>query len=140
MNRRALFLVFISAVAVWLTASTLGCKSKKSLDGDVDHLLTAIAAANYEHFKADAHPALSQEVSKEEFDRMAVVLKKLGPLESKSMTSISVKAGAPAEGKYDMRFANGQCVLEIKSLEGKLVGFRFRGPDIERLAREASSP
>jgi hypothetical protein len=34
-----------------------------------------------------------------------------------------------------MEFANGSCKLEIKSLDGKLVGFHFTGPDIERLAK-----
>lgn len=135
MKRRALLLVLVSIITAWLATSVLGCRSKKSLDADVDHLLTAIAATDYDHFKADAHPSLAQEVSKQEFDRMALVLKKLGPLESKQMTSIEVKAGGLAEGKYEMRFANGSCTLQIKSVEGKLVGFRFLGPDIERLSR-----
>lgn len=66
---------------------------------------------------------------------MAKVLKGLGPLKSKTMTSIQVKAGAPFEGQYDMEFANGSCKLKIKSLDGKLVGFHFSGPDVDRLMK-----
>ena len=84
---------------------------------DVDRLL------------ADARRAL------QEFEDMAKVLKKLGPLKSKSMTSIQVKSGAPTEGKYNMEFTNGSCQLDIKSLNGKLVGFHFTGPDIARLTK-----
>ena len=60
MKRRALLLVLVSVVTAWLATSTLGCRSKKSLDADVDHLLTAIATADYDHFKGDAHPSLAQ--------------------------------------------------------------------------------
>jgi hypothetical protein len=105
------------------------------MDADVDHLLVAMATSDYEHFKADAHPALAKEVSEQEFTTMAAVLKKLGPVKSKSMKSIQIKQGAPSQGTYDMEFANGSCKLEIKSLDGKLVGFHFTGPDIERLAK-----
>lgn len=135
MQRRSFLLAFLSMLVMQLVFSTLGCKSKKTLDADVDHLLVAIGSADYDHFKADAHPSLVNEVSKQEFDGMAKVLKKLGPLKSKSMTSIQVKAGAPTEGHYDMEFANGSCKLDIKSLDGKLVGFRFTGPDVERLMK-----
>ena len=51
------------------------------------------------------HPALVTEVSKEEFDGMAKVLKKLGPIKSKTMTAIRVNAGAPTEGDYNLEFA-----------------------------------
>lgn len=114
---------------------SIGCKSKQTLDADVDHLLVAIASSDYDHFKADAHPALAQEVSKQEFDDIAKVVKKLGPLKSKTMTSIQVKSGAPTVGQYNMDFTNGSCQLEIKSLNGKLVGFQFTGPDIARLMK-----
>jgi len=122
-------------VLIALLLAPLGCKSKASLDADVDHLLVAISTSDYDHFKADAHPALSKEVSKEQFDRMATVLKALGPMKSKSMKSISVKAGAPSEGHYEIEFANGAATLDIKSLDGKLVGFNFGGPDVARLSR-----
>ena len=135
MHRRSLLLALLATLVMGLALSSLGCKSKKTLDADVDHLLTAIATSDYDHFKADAHPALATEVSKEEFDGMAKVLKGLGPLKSKTMTKIEVKAGAPAEGHYDMEFANGSATLEIKSLDGKLVGFHFGGPDVARLTR-----
>ena len=133
MYRRHLFLSFLVTIAMLL--ASLGCKSKASLDADVDHLLVAISTSDYDHFKADAHPALAKELSKEQFDRMAKVLKGLGPLKTKSMKSISVKAGAPSEGHYEMQFANGSATLEIKSLDGKLVGFNFNGPDVTRLSR-----
>lgn len=135
MNRRSLFALVLSALVMALGFSSVACKSKASLDADVDHLLTAIASSDYEHFKADAHPALATEVSQDEFEGMARVLKKLGPLKSKKMTSIQVKSGAPSEGKYEMEFENGKCDLEIKSLEGKLVGFHFTGPDVQRLMK-----
>jgi len=131
MPRRSFLLALLSSVV--LVLSMLGCKSKQTLDADVDHLLVAIASSDYEHFKADAHPGLVQEVSKSEFEGMAKVLKGFGPLKSKSMTSIQIKAGAPTEGQYNMEFANGSCTLKIKSLNGKLVGFHFSGPDVDRL-------
>lgn len=132
MNRRTL----LSLVVVLLSLFAFtGCKSKATLDADVDHLLVAIAASDYDHFKADAHPALVNEVSKEEFEGMARALKRLGPLKSKSMKGISVKSGAPTEGHYEMEFENGSCSLEIKSLDGKLVAFHFSGPDIARLSK-----
>lgn len=136
MNRRAFVLASLSTFVLPQALSALGCKSKASLDADVDHLLVAISTSDYDHFKADAHPALAKEVSKEEFEGMAKVLKKLGPLKSKSMQGITVKAGAPSEGKYKMEFQNGSADLEIKSLDGKLVGFHFTGPDVKRLATE----
>ena len=125
----------MSSLVMALVFSSTGCKSKKSLDADVDHLLAAIAASDYDHFKADAHPGLVTEVSKAEFDSMAKVLKKLGPLRSKSMTAMRVKSGAPTEGDYDMVFANGACKLQIKSVNGKLAGFHFTGPDVSRLMK-----
>jgi hypothetical protein len=134
MDRRSI-LVALLATFVMQLVSGLGCKSKQSLDADVDHLLVAIASADYELFKADAHPSLVNEVSKEEFDGMVRVLEKLGPLESKRMTSIHVQAGGPAEGQYDMKFTNGSCKLQIKSLDGKLVAFHFTGSDIDRLLK-----
>jgi len=136
MKRRTLFaLVSMLVMQLVLSSFLMGCKSKASLDADVDHLLVAIASSDYDHFKADAHPALTKEVSKEEFEGMARVLKKLGPLQSKSMQAINVKSGAPTEGKYKMVFQNGSCTLDIKSLNGKLVGFHFTGPDIDRLLK-----
>ena len=133
MHRRTLLLTLVAALVTLFALSSTGCKSKKTLDADVDHLLVAIARSDYEHFKADAHPALVNEVSKDEFESMAMVLKRLGPLKSKTMKSISVRQGAPTEGQYDMEFENGSCSLAIKSLDGKLVGFHFEGPDIKRL-------
>jgi hypothetical protein len=133
-SRRSLLVVLVLSLFALFTVS--GCKSKASLDADVDHLLVAIGSSDYDHFKADAHPALQKEVTKEEFEGMARVLKKLGPLQSKSMTAIRVKSGAPTEGDYKMVFTNGSCNLAIKSLNGKLVGFHFTGPDIDRLLRE----
>lgn len=135
MKRRHFLLVLFSSLVLQLALSSLGCKSKATLDADVDHLLVAIGGSDYEHFKADAHPALVTEVSKEEFDRMAKVLKKLGPIKSKTMTAIRVKAGAPTEGNYNLEFANGSCSLSIKSADGKLAGFHFTGPDIQRLSK-----
>jgi hypothetical protein len=32
-------------------------------------------------------------------------------------------------------FTNGSCTLQIKSIEGKLAGFHFSGPDVERLMK-----
>lgn len=133
MHRRSLLLALVASLALLVAFSSAGCKSKKTLDADVDHLLVAIASSDYEHFKADAHPGLVNEVSDHEFDSMAKALKALGPLKSKSMTAIRVKAGAPTEGDYAMEFENGSCSLAIKSLDGKLVGFHFTGPDIDRL-------
>ena len=135
MERRRLLLALLSTLVLSLVFSSLGCKSKASLDADVDHLLVAIGATDYEHFKADAHPALVTEVSKQEFDGMAKVLKKFGPMKSKTMTSIRVKAGAPTEGDYNLVFANGSCTLLIKSVDGKLAGFHFTGPDVQRLSK-----
>lgn len=135
MPRRSLLTLLISLTLIVGAFGLGGCKSKASLDADVDHLLVAIASSDYDHFKADAHPALQKEVTKEEFEGMARVLKKLGPLQSKSMTAIRVKSGAPTEGDYKMVFANGSCNLAIKSLNGKLVGFHFTGPDIDRLLK-----
>ena len=134
MNRRSLLLVAIAFV-VQLALASVGCQTKASLDGDVDHLLVALTSSDYDHFKADAHPALAKELSKQEFEAMARVIKKLGPLKSKKMTGIQVKAGSPSEGKYDLVFENGSCQLEIKSLSGKLVSFHFTGPDIQRLVK-----
>jgi hypothetical protein len=133
MARRSILLLVLSVLLAFVLS--LGCKSKKTLDADVDHLLVAIASSDYDHFKADAHPALAKEVTKQEFDDIAKVVKKLGPLKSKTMTSISVQSGAPTEGHYDMEFTNGSCQLDIKSLDGKLVGFHFTGPDITRLLK-----
>jgi hypothetical protein len=133
MNRRSLLLTLVASLITLLAFSSTGCKSKKTLDADVDHLLVAISTSDYDHFKADAHPALVNEVSKGEFESMARVLKRLGPLKQKTMKSISVKQGAPTEGQYDMEFENGSCSLAIKSLDGKLVGFHFEGADIKRL-------
>jgi len=135
MNRRFFIFAFLSTLVIQLGLSSLGCKSKATLDADVDHLLVAVASSDYEHFKADAHPALTKEVSEDEFNGMSKILKKLGPVKSKTMKSIQVKAGAPTQGMYDMEFANGKCQLEIKSLDGKLVGFHFTGPDIQRLSK-----
>lgn len=135
MNRRFFIFAFLSTLVIQLGLSSLGCKSKATLDADVDHLLVAVASSDYEHFKADAHPALTKEVSEEEFNGMSKILKKLGPVKSKTMKSIQVKAGAPTQGTYDMEFTNGKCQLEIKSLDGKLVGFHFTGPDIQRLSK-----
>lgn len=135
MGRRSI-LVLLATVILSLVFSAFGCKSKQTLDADVDHLLVAIASSDYDHFKADAHPALAQEVTKQEFDDIAKVVKKLGPLKSKTMTSIQVRSGAPTHGKYNMEFTNGSCELEIKSLNGKLVGFHFTGSDIARLLKE----
>src|SRR5690606_34988376 len=126
-ERRSLILALFSMLVMQLVFSSLGCKSKKTLDADVDHLLVAIASSDYDHFKADAHPSLVDEVSKDEFESMAKVLTRLGPLKSKSMTSIQIKSGQPTEGQYDMEFTNGSCKLQIKSLDGKLVGFHFTG-------------
>lgn len=136
MDLRSLLRVLALTMLMLLAAASAGCRSKKTLDADVDHLLAAIASSDYEHFKADAHPSLVDEVSAQEFDSMARALKALGPLESKSMTAIRVKSGAPTEGDYAMKFAHGSCSLAIKSLDGKLVGFHFTGPDIERLSKE----
>lgn len=133
MPRRQILLAVLSTL--FAIVFSLGCNSKKTLDADVDHLLVAIASTDYDHFKADAHPGLAQEVTKQEFDDIAKVVKKLGPLKSKTMTSIKVNAGAPTEGKYNMEFTNGSCELEIKSLNGKLVGFHFTGPDIARMMK-----
>jgi hypothetical protein len=134
MHRRFLLVAFVSTLFVLF--SSVGCKSKKTLDADVDHLLVAVASSDYDHFKADAHPALAKEVTKQEFDEIARVLKKLGPLKSKTMTSIQVKSGEPTQGKYTLEFTNGSCALDIKSLDGKLVGFHFTGPDIARLKND----
>ncbi len=136
MSRRPLLHALLVSVALLLGLLGLpGCKSKATLDADVDHLLVAISTSDYDHFKADAHPALTKEVSKQEFDGMAKALKGLGPLKSKSMKSISVKAGAPSEGQYDLEFANGSASLQIKSLDGKLVAFHFTGADVARLSQ-----
>ena len=132
---RPFFLLVLSMFALVFSIGSTGCKSKQTLDADVDHLLVAIASTDYDHFKADAHPALAQEVTKQEFDDIAKVVKKLGPVKSKTMTSIQVKSGAPTVGQYNMEFTNGSCQLEIKSLNGKLVGFHFTGPDIARLMK-----
>lgn len=133
MSRRPFFLVILASFVLLLTS--LGCKSKATLDADVDHLLVALSTSDYDHFKADAHPALAKEVSKQEFEGMARALKGLGPLKTKTMKGISVKAGAPSEGTYEMEFANGSATLQIKSLDGKLVAFHFSGPDIARLSQ-----
>ncbi|MBX3225835.1 MAG: hypothetical protein KIT84_30340 [Labilithrix sp.] len=126
--RKTAFIVWL--FAAWMAIATLGgCKSKASLDADVDHLLTAIDTSDYEHFKADAHPGLIQEVSQAEFDEGHTAIKKLGPLKSKSMKGMQTSTNngvTTTSGNYDLVFANGKCQLEIKSIGGKLLAFHFR--------------
>lgn len=125
--RRISFLALVFVLTAWL-ATLGGCKAKASLDADVDHLLTAIATADYEHFKLDADPGLVKEVSKQEFDEGSVTVKKLGALKSKSMKGLETKTTngvTVSSGNYDLVFANGKCKLQIKSHEGKLFAFHF---------------
>ncbi len=126
--------IVLGAAALLLTLPACG---KKSLDKNVDRLVKAAQANDYDAFRKMSHPSLVSEFSPEKFKILSESLKLLGEYKDRSMRGIKARTGKVREGRYKLTFAKGKVRLRLTLKRGKLIGFRFEGDDLEKAMKKA---
>ena len=114
-------------LAALLLAAALalpGCKSKKTLDKNVDKLVEAVQKDDYQAFKEMSHPDLVEKFPKVKFTVLSAAINSLGKFKDRKMRGIEVKGGGLKRGRYKLKFDKGTIRLRIELVDGKLTAFR----------------
>lgn len=127
--------IAVAIPALVLVVGGAAC-NKPQLDATADVLIRVAQAQDYPALKALAHPDLIAAFPEEQLALLAKSLKRLGPLQGRSMTGFNTATGGVRSASYTLTFAKGTLDLELTLTEGKLTRFRFTGEALKRAMRE----
>lgn len=127
--------VAVAIPALVLSLVPAAC-NKPQLDASADALIQVAQTQSYAGLKALAHPDLIAAFPEQQLVLLSQSLKRLGPLQSRSMTGFNTATGGVRSANYTLTFAKGTVDLELTLTEGKLTRFRFTGAALQRAMRE----